>query len=65
MPLISIDTAKKQANPSQIAGEPWEVIDNDLFTANDSNIPCVLDYHSKYPVVREAEKLSPEFNYMP
>ena len=42
----------------EMPGKPWEVIIVDLFTINNSNFLCVVDYHSKLPIVRKAGALS-------
>ena len=36
-----------------IAGKPWEVVGADLFNINRNNFLCIIDYHSKLPVVKQ------------
>ena len=34
-----------------IPGKPQEVIGVDIFTLNNKNYLCIVDYHSKFPVI--------------
>ena len=38
----------------------WEVLGADVFHFNNKNYLCVVDYHSKFPVVKRLEGLSAE-----
>ena len=38
----------------------WEVIGTDIFHFNNKNYPCIVDYHSKFPVIKRIEGLSAE-----
>ena len=38
----------------------WEVLGADVFQFNNKNYLCIIDYHSKYPVVKRMEGLSTE-----
>ena len=38
--------------------KPWKVIGADLFPINNSNFFHVVEYHSKFPIVKRAEKIS-------
>ena len=37
---------------------PWDVIDADMFTVNNKHYLCIVDYHSKFPIIKKAENLS-------
>ena len=39
---------------------PWEVISADVFHFNNKNYLCIIDYNSKFPVVKKLEGLSVE-----
>ena len=39
---------------------PWEVLDADVFHLNNKNYLCIVDYHSKFPVIKRLEGLSTE-----
>ena len=36
----------------------WEVISADTFIVNNKTLPCVVDGHSKFPIVKKACHLS-------
>ena len=52
IPLIPAGTTKRQCHSSQIPGKLMEAVGTDLFTINKSNFLCVLDYYSKFPLVK-------------
>ena len=39
---------------------PWEVLGVDIFHLNNKNYLCIIDYHSKFPVIKSMEGLSAE-----
>ena len=39
---------------------PWEVLAVDVFQLNNKNYLCVVDYHSKFPIIKRMEGLSAE-----
>ena len=39
---------------------PWEVISTDVFHFNNKNYLCIVDHHSKFPVIKRLERLSVE-----
>ena len=39
---------------------PWDVLGADVFHFNNKNYLCLVDYHSKFPVVKRMEGLSTE-----
>ena len=38
-----------------IPEKSWEVIGSDMFTLNSKNYNCIVDYHSKFPIVMREE----------
>ena len=36
---------------------PWKVISADVFHFNNKNYLCIVDYHSKFPVIKRLERL--------
>ena len=43
-----------------IALRPWEVIGADVYHFNNKYYLCIVDYHSKFPVIKRLERLSAE-----
>ena len=41
-----------------IPARPWEVIGTDLFTLNNKYYLCIVDYHSKLPIIKKTKDLS-------
>ena len=39
---------------------PWEVVGAGIFHFNNKNYLCIVDYNSKFPVVKRLEGLSAE-----
>ena len=39
---------------------PWEVLAADIFHFNNKNYLCIVDYHSKFPIIKRLEGLSAE-----
>ena len=39
-------------------GQLWECVEADVFTINNKHYLCILDYHSKFPVVKQVEGFS-------
>ena len=37
---------------------PWDVIGADMFILNNKQYLCIVDYHSKFPIVKKTEGLS-------
>ena len=37
---------------------PWDVIGADMFTLNNKQYLCIVDYHSKSPIIKKTEDLS-------
>ena len=39
---------------------PWEVIGADIFHFNNKNYLCIVDYNSKFPIIKRLEGFSAE-----
>ena len=52
MPQILADIAKIKVILYKITGKPWNGIGTDLFMFKNSNFLCVVDYRSKFPLVK-------------
>ena len=39
---------------------PWGVIGTDIFTLNNTHYLCVVDYYSKFLIIKKTEDLSAE-----
>ena len=39
---------------------PWEVLGVDIFHLNNKNYLCIIDYHSKFPVIKRMQGLPAE-----
>ena len=37
---------------------PWDIIGTDMFTLNNKHYLCIVDYHSKFPIIKKTEDLS-------
>ena len=51
---------KKKIIHQDIPLRLWEVLGTDVFHFNNKNYLCILDYHSKFPMVKRLEGLSAE-----
>ena len=51
---------KKKIVHQDIPLRPWEVLGADIFHFNNKNYLCIVDYLSKFPVVKRLEGLSTE-----
>ena len=43
-----------------IPAKPWEIIGTDMSTLHNKNYLCIVDYPSKFPVIKKMEDLSGE-----
>ena len=48
---------KEQITHHDIPLRPWEVIGADVFQFNNKNYICLVDYHSKFSVIKRIEGL--------
>ena len=51
---------KKKIIHHDIPLRPWEVFNADVFHFNNKYYLCIVDYHSKFPVIKRLEILSAE-----
>ena len=49
---------KEQIMHHKILGKPWEVVGADLFTSHNKTYHCIVDYHSKFPIIKKTEDLT-------
>ena len=42
---------------------PWEVLGVDVFHLNNKNYLCIIDYHSKFPVIEDGRVINRESNH--
>ena len=60
MSYIPADTPEGQDNSSWHHNKAWEVIGADMFTLNNKHYLCIMDYNSKFPIIKKTEDLSAE-----
>ena len=60
MPSLSATQPGEKILHYNIPDKPWEVKGTDMFTLNNKNYLCIVDYHSKFPIVKRAENMSAE-----
>ena len=36
----------------------WEFMEDDIFTINNKHYLCIVDYHSKFPCIKQEEGVS-------
>ena len=41
-----------------VQAKPWEVVGTDASMINNENLLCIVDYYSKFPVVKKVENLA-------
>ena len=46
---------KEKTIHHDIPVRPWDVIGVDVFQLNNKNYLCIVDYHSKFPVIKRME----------
>ena len=51
---------KEKSIHHNISLRPWEVVGADIFHFNNKNYLCLVDYNSKFPVIKRLEGLSAE-----
>ena len=50
--------AKDKMIHHDIPLRPWDVIGTDMVTLNNKHYLCIVEYHSKFPIIKKAEDLS-------
>ena len=51
---------KEKTIPLKVLVKPWEVVGTDIFMVNNKNVLCIVDYYSKFLVMKKVESMSPE-----
>ena len=46
----------------EIPAKPWEIVGADMFTLYNSNYIFIVDYHSKFPVIKKTKDISRQLN---
>ena len=49
---------KEKCIHHNIPEKPWEVIGANMFTLSNKNDLCIVDYHSKIPIMKKAVHMS-------
>ena len=49
---------KKKIIHYEVPGKPWEIVGADLFSLHNKSYLCILDYHSKFHVIKHIDDLS-------
>ena len=50
--------SKERLIHHNVPGRPWEVVSADMFLLYNKTYLCIVDYHSKFPVIKKTEGLS-------
>ena len=58
MPSISANAAPGKIIHHDIPLRSWEVVEADAFHYNNKNYLCIVDYNSKFPIVKRLKGLS-------
>ena len=58
MSYISADKPKDKMIHHDIPVRPWDVIGTDMFNLNNKHYLCIVDYHSKFQIIRKTEDFS-------
>ena len=54
----SIHMQKKKTILKNLPTKPWEIVGADIFLINKETLLCIVDYYSKFPVVKRVDGLS-------
>ena len=49
---------RKKIIHHEIPDKPYKLVRADIFTLNNKNYLCIVDNHSKFPVIKKTEDLS-------
>ena len=44
--------------PYEMACRPWEMVGAGIFSIKNNMLICIVDYYSKFPIVKKADGLS-------
>ena len=58
MLVVPVNTATTKGLHYEILCRPWEVVGADVFMINNKTLLCIVDYHSKFPIVKKVKALS-------
>ena len=50
--------SKEKITHHDISLRPWEIIGTDIFHFKNKHYLCIVDYNSKFPVIKRLESLS-------
>ena len=42
----------------RLPNKPWEIFGADIFSIDNETLLCIIDYYTKFPVMKRAERLS-------
>ena len=60
MPSISANTAPEKIMYHDIPLRPWEVVGADMFHHHNKNYLCIVDYNSKFNIIKRLVGISAE-----
>ena len=49
---------KEQIMHQEIPEKPWEVVGADMFNSHNKYYLCIINYHSKFPIIKKTEDLA-------
>ena len=55
---LDCQQTQQQKSHHEIPGKPWEVVGITIFILHNKSYFCIVDYHSKFPVIKKMEDLS-------
>ena len=58
MSWISAMQPKEWETHHRILRKPWEVVGADIFPVHNKNYLCIVDYHSRFSIIKKTEDLS-------
>ena len=58
MSLLPKHTATRKNNTHKLLTKPLEIVGAAIFLRNNKTLLCIVDYYSKFPIMKRAEELS-------
>ena len=55
---VLANTSQNRIIHNEIPDQPWDKVGASIYTLINSHFLCITDYHSKFPAVEQAERLS-------
>ena len=49
---------QENTTPYEVQAKPFKVVGADIFMINNKNLSCIVEYYSKFPVIKRMENLS-------